>query len=63
MPKLYFYDTGLACSLLRIPSAEQLVIDQYWSSLFEYFILADLAKQYFNQLYFPKYIEPKYLMI
>jgi predicted AAA+ superfamily ATPase len=49
MPKLYFYDTGLACNLLRIASAQDLIINQQWGSLFECFIMADLAKQYFNQ--------------
>lgn len=48
MPKLYFYDTGLACSLLRIPSSRDLPLNPYWGNLFENFIIADLAKQYFN---------------
>jgi len=49
LPKIYFYDTGLACNLLRIKSAQDLLIDQRWGSLFECFIIADLAKQYFNR--------------
>lgn len=49
MPKLYFYDTGLACSLLRIPSAEILSLHPFWGSLFECCIIADIAKQYFNK--------------
>lgn len=48
LPKLYFYDTGLACNLLRIPSAQNLLINSYWGSLFENFVIADLAKQYYN---------------
>lgn len=48
LPKLYFYDTGIACNLLRIPSAQNLLINSYWGSLFENFIIADLAKQYYN---------------
>lgn len=48
MPKLYFYDTGLACSLLRIPSAKQLPMSPSWGGLFENFIIADLAKQYYT---------------
>lgn len=48
MPKLYFYDTGLACHLLRIASARDLFINPAWGSLFECFIIADIAKQYFN---------------
>lgn len=49
MPKLYFYDTGLACSLLRITSAKDLAIHPFWGSLFECCIIADLAKQYYNR--------------
>lgn len=48
MPKLYFYDTGLACSLLRISSANQLALHPSFGSLFENFILSDIAKQYYN---------------
>lgn len=48
MPKLYFYDTGLACSLLRIASAKQLALHPSFGSLFENFILSDVAKQYYN---------------
>lgn len=48
MPKLYFYDTGLACSLLRFSSAQDMAISPYWGNLFECFIIADIAKQYFN---------------
>ena len=49
LPKIYFYDTGLACNLLRIRSAQDLLMDQHWGSLFECFIIADFAKQYFNR--------------
>ncbi len=49
MPKLYFYDTGLVCNLLRISSKEQLALHPSWGSIFENFILADIAKQYFNR--------------
>jgi uncharacterized protein len=48
MPKLYFYDTGLACSLLRIETAQQLALHPSFGSLFENFILSDIAKQYCN---------------
>lgn len=43
-PKLYFYDTGLACYLLRISAAEAL--DNYYQkgSLFENLIIADAMK-------------------
>lgn len=48
MPKLYFYDTGLACSLLDITSPGQLAVSSFRGPLFESFILSDLHKQYFN---------------
>lgn len=47
-PKLYFYDTGLACNLLRIESVEQLTNHYLRGGLFESYILADLYKQYYN---------------
>ncbi len=47
-PKLYFYDTGLACSLLNIDSPESLAHNSFKGSLFECFIVADIYKQYFN---------------
>jgi uncharacterized protein len=48
-PKLYFFDTGLACSLLRINSADALNNSPFQGALFESFIIADLYKQYCNQ--------------
>jgi uncharacterized protein len=44
-PKLYFYDTGLACSLLQIRSAEQLDAHFAKGALFENMVVADLLKQ------------------
>ena len=49
MPKLYFYDTGIACNLLQIASAQDLSLNPYWGPLFECFIIADIAKQYLNR--------------
>lgn len=49
MPKLYFYDTGLAASLLGIESAEQLVLHPFRGSLFENLIIVELLKQRFNK--------------
>jgi len=48
-PKLYFYDTGLACSLLGIRQAADL--DAHWarSALFENMVITDLMKAYFNR--------------
>jgi uncharacterized protein len=47
-PKIYFYDTGLACSLLGIESPDVLALHPLRGHIFEGFILADLCKQYFN---------------
>ncbi len=48
-PKLYFYDTGLACSLLGIETAKGLSTHYLRGGLFESMILSDLIKQRFNQ--------------
>ncbi len=47
-PKIYFYDTGLVCSLLNIPEASNLVFNSYKGHLFENLIIADLYKQFCN---------------
>ncbi len=47
-PKLYFYDTGVACSLLGIKSAEQIAIHAAKGALFENLILSELLKERFN---------------
>lgn len=47
-PKIYFYDTGLACSLLGINSLEQLYSHYLRGGLFESYIISDLMKQSFN---------------
>lgn len=47
-PKLYFYDTGLACALLSIRSPADLALSFFRGSLFENLIIADLHKQYYN---------------
>jgi uncharacterized protein len=47
-PKLYFYDTGLACALLDIKTKETLALSSYRGSLFESLIIADFQKQYYN---------------
>jgi uncharacterized protein len=47
-PKLYFFDTGLACSLLRIDSPDVLGLSHFRGSLFECLIISDLYKQYCN---------------
>ncbi len=47
-PKIYFYDTGLLCSLLRIKK-EDLALSFYKGSIFESMILSELIKHNFNQ--------------
>jgi predicted AAA+ superfamily ATPase len=44
MPKLYFYDTGLACSLLGLESVDQISTHYLVGSLFENLVLSDLIK-------------------
>jgi predicted AAA+ superfamily ATPase len=44
-PKLYFYDTGLVCSLLGIRSAEQVRTFHSKGALFENLIITDLIKR------------------
>ena len=48
-PKLYFFDTGLACSLLRITTVESLAFNPLRPALFENLIIADFYKQYCNK--------------
>lgn len=47
-PKLYFYDTGLACSLLGIESAEQLDTHFLRGGLFENMVVNQFIKQSLN---------------
>jgi predicted AAA+ superfamily ATPase len=44
-PKLYFYDTGLACTLLNIRSEDQLDAHFAKGALFENMVIAELLKQ------------------
>jgi len=48
-PKLYFYDTGLACSLLEISSSSQIVTHYLRGELFENMIINELIKSEFNK--------------
>lgn len=48
-PKLYFYDTGLACSLLRIKTTEQLAWHYAYGHLFENFVITEIMKSYYNK--------------
>lgn len=48
-PKLYFYDTGLACSLLGITAASDITLHSARGSLFENLIISELLKHQFNK--------------
>lgn len=48
-PKLYFYDTGLACWLLKISSVEQLHEHYLRGGLGESLIISELFKAFYNQ--------------
>lgn len=54
-PKLYFHDTGVACSLLGITSQSQ--IDSHYAKggLFENFVIGELLKQTYNQAQQPHF--------
>ncbi|MBI5661312.1 MULTISPECIES: ATP-binding protein [Ignavibacterium] len=47
-PKLYFYDTGIVCSLLRINDEEALRNYYLYGALFENFVIAEIAKQFYH---------------
>jgi hypothetical protein len=48
MPKLYFYDTGLATSLMGIDDISQLTIHPFRGSLFENLVVVDFLKRLYN---------------
>ncbi len=47
-PKLYFYDTGLACALLGMEHSIQLEMNPYRGALFENMVVVELLKQRYN---------------
>jgi hypothetical protein len=47
-PKLYFYDSAIACQLLSIRSPQDLTTHYLRGGLFESMVLSDLFKQRFN---------------
>lgn len=51
--KLYFYDTGVACSLLGLDSVQQLEQHYLKGALFENLIIADICKQGYNKAKIP----------
>ncbi|MDE3047957.1 MAG: ATP-binding protein, partial [Verrucomicrobiota bacterium] len=52
-PKLYFYDSAIACHLLSIQSPQDLAAHYLRGGLFESMILSDLMKQRFNAGHVP----------
>jgi predicted AAA+ superfamily ATPase len=50
MPKLYFYDTGLVCSLLNIEKDVQLENFYMRGNLFENLLLAEMHKMRCNKI-------------
>ena len=49
MPKLYFYDIGLASALLGIENSEQLTFHPFKGALFENLVITDFLKKRFNE--------------
>lgn len=49
MPKLYFYDTGVVCSLLGIKEKNQLMLHPSRGSVFENFIIVEMLKYRYNK--------------
>jgi len=49
LPKLFFYDTGVACSLLKIRTFQELSLSSFKGGLFECLIISDIQKQFFNR--------------
>ena len=47
-PKIYFYDSGLVCSLLGIEKAEQLNTHHIKGALFEGLVISELVKARYN---------------
>lgn len=48
-PKLYFYDTGLLCYLLRITSVEELLLSPYKGAIVETAAISELIKGRYNK--------------
>ena len=48
-PKLYFFDTGLLCYLLKIRTPETIAEHPFRGSLFENWVIAEWMKSFFNR--------------
>ncbi len=49
MPKIYFYDTGLACALLGIRDVNTFSLHPYAGCIFENFVVSELMKFRYNK--------------
>ncbi|HNT47958.1 MAG TPA: ATP-binding protein [Bacteroidales bacterium] len=49
MPKLYFYDTGVASALLGIENAAQMALHPFRGSLFENMVIVNFLKSRYNR--------------
>jgi hypothetical protein len=49
MPKLHFYDTGLACWLMGIRESAQLDVHPLRGAIFEGWVVSEIVKQRFNR--------------
>jgi len=47
-PKIYFYDTGLVCSLLAIKTKDQLKSHPLFGNIFENFCISEVVKQNYH---------------
>lgn len=47
-PKLYFYDTGLLCHLLKFKNREQLITNSFKGHLFENLVIMEYLKQNYH---------------
>lgn len=48
-PKLFFYDSGLACHLLGIEEPDQLVTHPLRGAIFETWVVSEIAKHFFHR--------------
>ena len=48
-PKIYFYDTGLLCYILRVKSIDELATHPLKGAVFENWVIAEQVKQYYNR--------------
>jgi len=53
-PKLYFYDTGLAASLLNVETPRQLGVHPLRGALFETWVVAEVAKAHLHRGHRPR---------